>query len=434
MAETIKARASRALNTKWYKIDTAGTLYPSTARKDWNSAFRMTAVLKEPVDADTLQNAVNKTLLRFPTMAVKLRSGLFWYYFEENEKPLIIRPENGRLCKPFVDAEENGHLLRVMYSGNRILVEFFHAITDGTGGMTFLITLTAAYLRLRGMQIPPSGFVLDVDEQPRTSELEDGFARIPKRTMPKEKGYGPAYHFPGEPLEVGVTKVISFAVPADTIKKRANELGVSVTAYIGTILLYFARETQMDARPKQLLPLRVSIPINLRRHFEADTLRNFSWFTTPGIEGDSDMDFAQIATLVSKHIKEETKAERLEEIITPNAMLMKNKAFRLVPLPVKNAAISVVYSMVSDRTVTATMSNLGIVRIPKEMESAVEHFEFCLGSPTTPTTNCTILTTGNRMMLSFTSKLQEPKIAHMVANFLLSENAAIQEMKEKEYR
>lgn len=77
----------------------------------------------------------------------------------------------------------------------------------------------------------------------------------------------------------------------------------------------------MDARPKQLLPLRVSIPINLRRHFEADTLRNFSWFTTPGIEGDSDMDFAQIATLVSKHIKEETKAERLEEIITPNAML-----------------------------------------------------------------------------------------------------------------
>lgn len=320
MDGAIKARETHTLNTKWYKIDTAGTLYPSTARKDWNSVFRMTAVMKEPVNAVTLQKAADKTLLRFPTMAVKLRSGLFWYYFEENEKPLIVRQECSRLAGPFIDVEENGHLLRIMYSESKIMVEFFHAITDGTGGMTFLCTLVSEYLCLLGEHIPPFGLVLDVDTPPHPSELEDGFTKIPKRIMQKEKRDGPAYHFSGEVLETGATKVISFSVPADLIKKRAKGLGVSITSYIAAILLYSAREAQMNARPKQLLPVRVSIPINLRRYFEVDTLRNFSWFTTPGIEGESDMSFPEIAKTVAAHIKKETTAARLAGIITPNTM------------------------------------------------------------------------------------------------------------------
>ncbi|MFR1478743.1 MAG: hypothetical protein ACLSB9_25120 [Hydrogeniiclostridium mannosilyticum] len=75
------------------KIDTA-TLYPRYRTQGFEQRFRMTAVMKEPVNAVIYKKA-DKTLLRFPTMAVKLRSGLFWYYFRM-KKPLIVRQE----CRP----------------------------------------------------------------------------------------------------------------------------------------------------------------------------------------------------------------------------------------------------------------------------------------------------------------------------------------------
>ncbi|MEZ4627989.1 MAG: hypothetical protein R2912_07880 [Eubacteriales bacterium] len=45
--------------------------------------------------------------------------------------------------------ENDGFCMRVRYYHNRIAVEFFHVLTDGTGGQVFLQTLVAEYLRLK---------------------------------------------------------------------------------------------------------------------------------------------------------------------------------------------------------------------------------------------------------------------------------------------
>ena len=40
-------------------------------------------------------------------------------------------------------------MFRIRCFDKRIAIEYFHALTDGTGGVTFLLTLTAEYLKLK---------------------------------------------------------------------------------------------------------------------------------------------------------------------------------------------------------------------------------------------------------------------------------------------
>ena len=67
---------------------------------------------------------------------------------------------------------------RVLYWNRRISVEFFHVLTDGTGGMIFLKALTGEYLRLMGADAGPDEAVWDVGAVPGTEEFENAFARI----------------------------------------------------------------------------------------------------------------------------------------------------------------------------------------------------------------------------------------------------------------
>ena len=69
-------------NYKWYKLDNAATIVPATARGSDTRVFRLTCQLKEKVDGDILQSALDLTLEEFPHFNVVLRKGFFWYYLD----------------------------------------------------------------------------------------------------------------------------------------------------------------------------------------------------------------------------------------------------------------------------------------------------------------------------------------------------------------
>ena len=71
----------------WYKLDLSAIVYPTLQRKDFSSVYRLSVVLKETIDPDVLQKAVDIALRRFPTYKVAIRKGLFWRYLESNERP-----------------------------------------------------------------------------------------------------------------------------------------------------------------------------------------------------------------------------------------------------------------------------------------------------------------------------------------------------------
>ena len=398
------APVKRFTSKRWYKLDNAGKLYPAVAIPGWNYSFRLAAVLKQEINVENLQTAVDHVLARFPAMAVRMRIGFFWYYLEENTAQLLIQQDTNQPCKPFHKSENNGHLLRILYGNNRISVEFFHAITDGGGGMVFLKTLLAEYLRLCGVQVPVADGILDLAEEPSPGETEDAFLHVPVPSTKLGRKESLAYHFPGEMESPLTLHVISASMPMEAVKEKAKLAGVTINEYLVSAMIYVGYQAQLEEGKKHMHPVRVTVPINMRRFFETNTLRNFSWFVNPGIDPVlGDYTFSEVLQEVHVFMQHAMTPKHLFAGIAANVSNERNMLMRLAPLPLKDLAIIAAYRALGDRVVTTTLSNLGPVKVPEQILKNIVRFEFLLGPASIAMTDSALVTTGENMQLSFTS-------------------------------
>ena len=102
-----------------------------------------------------MQMALTFTMKRFPSFATTLKKGVFWHYLDTTKRRFSVEQEKDIPCQPLKVSHSGSQSFRALYWENRISVEFFHVLTDGSGGLIFLKTLVAEYLRLRGVEIPP---------------------------------------------------------------------------------------------------------------------------------------------------------------------------------------------------------------------------------------------------------------------------------------
>ena len=137
------------MKKQWYRLDNAALIFPAIIRKNWNNVFRVSVTLREPVDPDLLNRAIAALKPRFPTCFVRLRAGFFWYYLETVGEAPVAREDYAYPLTHMTKKELHTCCVRFLYYGNRIAAEFFHSVTDGTGGMTLLQNLTAVYLEMK---------------------------------------------------------------------------------------------------------------------------------------------------------------------------------------------------------------------------------------------------------------------------------------------
>ena len=195
---------------------------------------------------------------------------------EEGPCPLIVESKK----------ELGKSAIRVISYKKRIAVEYFHSITDGTGGMIFLKSLTAEYLKLKyGAKIPYSNDILDPSEPINPEELEDCFLKHEGR-VPRPRGDAKTYKLKGTKKEGKFLDLTVGTLDAGELLHAAHEYGVSVTEFLCAVMLKSLIEHQNTSVPKisRQRPVKVLIPVNLRRLYGARTLRNFSQYITPGID------------------------------------------------------------------------------------------------------------------------------------------------------
>ena len=134
--------------SRWRKLDNAAQAFPAATGKKDSRVFRFYCVLKEAVDGDTLQSALDLTMEKYPLFRSVLRKGLFWFYMEPRELPALVREEDRPPCSRLYVPDQKRLLFEVTYYKNRINLEVFHGLTDGTGAMQFLKELVRNYLTL----------------------------------------------------------------------------------------------------------------------------------------------------------------------------------------------------------------------------------------------------------------------------------------------
>ena len=400
----------------WMRLDTAATIYPGARRKNWNAVYRIAIVLKEEIDPILLQRAVDDVAPRIPSFFVRLRAGLFWYYFEHVDDTGIVEQEDYYPCRPVKLFEDGRPLFRVLYYKRRLALEVFHSVADG--GATYIVakTIVARYLELKGFQIERTAEILNIDEPPTEEELEDSF----KKHYVKMKGLSRkeenAYQYKKEIIP-NFMNVIHGIVPVADLKVRAKELNITITDYLVAAFLY---AHYLNAPKPCKKPIKISVPVSLRPIFNSTTLRNFSLYTNYGFRPDKkeNYTFEDIISETAGKLKEGTSKETLHEGISINVKDATNSFVRAVPSILKRGAFRIIFYYMGEAKFTSPLTNLGIVKVPESMREHIDRYEVLLGNSPTVHLTGTVVSDGDMMTISFTSDYYETDVQRDFFRFL----------------
>lgn len=398
---------------RWVRLDNAAKIYPAARRKNWSNVFRQSVTLCEEVDTAVLRSALAVTVRRFPSIAARLRKGVFWYYLQQVESAPDILTEYSYPLVHMSKAEMRKCAFRVIVWHERIAVEFFHSLTDGTGALVFLKNLTAEYLTQKyGISIPLSHGILDRSEEPREEELADAFLQH-AGPVPLSRKDTDAWHMHGEAETDGFLHLTCFRLPVKEALAAAHAYGATLTVFLGAVmmksLLLLQQEKEPDRRRRKRIKLL--IPVNLRQLFGGSTLRNFAMYTIP--EADprlGEYSFEELVSIIRCKMGLECNAKYMGGMIATNVNDEKNILLRLVPLPIKNAVMKAVFDTVGERCSCLTMSNLGQVKVPDSMAPYIRRFDFILGVQAAAPYNCGILSYGDTVYINFIRSIRDAEL------------------------
>ena len=387
----------------WYPLDNAGVLYASIQKERYSAIYRFSAVMTQEVDPAALQRAVDKVMPRFPGFRVRIKQGLFWYYLEPNDAPgPFVRPDIANPCQPVRFKEDNGWLVRFYYYRRRISLEVFHALSDGSGALTFFRTLLAVYLRETGVDIPEGGGVLSIHEPPAREEMEDAYSRYAGSRVLRGGWQKTAYANTSEAEPFYTLNVTMGFMPVDKLKEVAKSHGASITEYLAAVLMQAIMDNQAAERPHRPRPVALAIPINLRSWFPSKTLRNFILTVRPCIDPAlGEYTFQEIVDRVHHFMRLSINRQEMRAVFTGNVRFTTNRFLQLIPVVLKNPVMSLSYRLVAARPYSATYTNPGQFKVPPEMAPHIQRMEVILGQATRPSPHCASISYGNVMEVTF---------------------------------
>ncbi|MDE7333652.1 MAG: alcohol acetyltransferase [Lachnospiraceae bacterium] len=393
-------------------MDLSAIVYPTLQRRDFSSVYRLSVVLKEAVDPEILQQAADIALTRFPTYKTAIRKGLFWRYLEPNNRPgPFVQRDIRNFCMPMPFKAGNRYLLRIYYYGRRISLEAHHCLGDGTGGMCVLMTITAVYLRLLGHQISNGYFVMDVNEPPDPEELEDAYMRYANAKVCPPRPGEKTYRVRGAREPFYTFNIIDGIMSVKEVMEVARNYNATITEYLNSVLLYALLQKQQSEWHLKLRPVKIAMPVNLRRFFPSKTLRNFITMVYPAIDPRlGDYTFEEIVHQVHNYMQYYINEKFLKGDITTNASTQRNPFIRVVPLFIKDFVVRQFYTRVQDKNSSAGLTNMGALKVPEDMKPYIERFDIYMGQPFSCRTNCAVISFEDTLTINFASNIMETDV------------------------
>lgn len=364
---------------QWNRLDNAAKIFPSTSKKRDTKVFRFVCELKEEVIPEQLQAALDQTMELFPMYRSVIKKGLFWYYFEASDQETAVKEEDSPVCGPLYDKNVKTLLFEVTYYGRRINLEVYHALSDGTGAMQFLRTLTGRYLalchseELKGKDTG-IGYAASAGER-----MDDSFDKyfdrdFPKNGKPKKAKHVKAHQLHGAKLPEYRIGIISGTVSVKACIEKAHEYHTSLSVFLTALYMVSIAE-EMTLWEKKRRPVVITVPVNLRNYFESGSARNFFGVINVGYHfGTGDGRLEDVISKVSAYFKENLNEETMRRRMYELGSLEHNVFARFTPLAVKDFFLRIGYRY-SMNEVTGSFSNMGSVKMPDALMPYIELFE-----------------------------------------------------------
>lgn len=377
----MKIRVQNYAPEGFIALDNSALIYPPTEAVYNSNTFRISMDLSLTIKKEILEQALYDVLDRCSYAKISLHAGFFWYYLSPNPKQPIVHPEGSYPSGRFVFKENNGYLFKVLYSEHRIALECFHALTDGSGAMAYLKLLIERYCHhalIADFQFPGG---LQYKARSSVQEFSDPFQHLYDKNLPSYPKISKAYHRKGEGSIDDRVKVISASIPTKQIKERAKMRGITIGEYLSSVYLHVLEQLQIQEVPNQKhrKPIRLSVPMNLRKIFGYETMRNFTLFAVIGIEPALGFyTFEEIAKEVHLQMALCQDRKRLLSQIRRNVGGERAPLIRFAPNLLKNPLFKLLSDYLGDDQYSGIITNLGQFELPPALESLVCRADFHL--------------------------------------------------------
>ena len=413
-----------AKDTIWFKLDNAAKIYPALKSSKDSFVYRIAVYLKESVKPNILQQALIDLGSRFPAMFVRIKHGFFWYYLEANPNQPKVRPEPP-LVNQKVDPSANNHFFfSVFYYQNRISLETFHALCDGSAAIEFVKSLIFRYVELLGHELENDGTILTVDQSPSPEETEDSFAKYYDKTGKKREPLIPAYHIKARKFAYTESRgIITGRLAGDQLAALAKKYGVTVTQFLVGLMTFSIYESYKGFIPEQL-PIKIAVPVNMRKFHPSVTLRNFSQYIHTIVYAKPNLTFVEVLDKMKQDFEEEIKLEKFQGNINANVLAEKNFFVRIMPLFIKKLVLNIVGRRLGSRLETATVSNVGVIKLPDSLAPFVDSFEFNLTTASAAGHGVGVGTYNNITTISMLRSIYDTSVERRFFRFLT--NAGIE--------
>lgn len=384
---------------RWYRLDSAGKIFPAIVTNRMTTVFRLSATLYEAVSPSRLQRSLDLTIPRFPAFQVRLRSGIFWHYLQENRLAPVIQEERYAPCRPMHYRRDRDFQFRVLYFGNRISVEFAHVLSDGTGAQEFLLSLLENYLESK----EPLNKMITFNSEPNPEEWEDAYLRYYNSEIPSPRPALGAYHLPKPLIVDQQCRIITGKVSCKELKETAKAAGVTITEYLVSTYLAALQDLHRDnPRRARLLPLRIMVPVNLRSFYPSTTLRNFFLTVLPGIDLRlGEFSFQEILETVHHYMQVEVNEKYINQQIRQIVGGIKQPFVKYLPLIIKAPFEKLIYRHIATRRHSGVLTNLGLIRLPESAASQIARFDFIPNPNPVTKSNMGVISYGKWTTITF---------------------------------
>jgi hypothetical protein len=275
----------------WIDLDNASKLFPSVMNSTDTKVFRFTATIKDDIDPELLQMALDQAYRHFPLYRGVLRRGIFWYYYEESDLHPVVQEEKDYPCRSLFHYDEKQLLFRVLYYRNRIHLEVFHALSDGTGASWFLQLLITNYILLRYPESMSPRIELSEEFQQQLykfgSQLDDSFERYfhkgkneksinkNKRSLnkPEKRKWKRVHHIHGLRTQDNRMQIIESEMPVKELLQLAKQRNVTLSVLLTAIFIESIHKTVKHKNKEHSVTISVD-DVNYYEYMAEDGFAN----------------------------------------------------------------------------------------------------------------------------------------------------------------
>ena len=408
----------------WRKLDNAAKLYSAASNKKDTRVFRFYCELKEQVQSELLQEALDQTLETFPTFLMVLRKGLFWHYLEPCNLRPVVKEEYKEPCSRLYIRDKKTLLFEVTYYQKRINFEVFHVLTDGTGATEFLKELVKNYLYLAHKEEGLEQVSLQPEDMTVQDQEDDSFLKYYSKDQkrPKKRKLH-AFQIRRKKKDGNRLHVHESIVSVQAILKRSRELGVSMTIFLTAIYMMAIHEEMSKMQKKRSVILMV--PVNLRKFFPSTSMLNFFNWIEPGYDfATQDGSFEAVLNHTKAFFEAELTKEKMSAHISELLALELHPILRLAPLELKNLCIQA-GAKFSEKNVTAIFSNMSAVKMHASYVPYIERFGVYTNTPKMELCLCSFQ---DKLSFAFTSRYDTENIERNFYRLLKEQGISAQKV------